>query len=63
MTRVYRRHLQELLICGKGARGWWARHGLDWADFQANGIDSAVLGAIDDQRARDVVALAESEDG
>lgn len=30
---------------------WFRRHGLDWEDFKANGIDLDRLHALNDQRA------------
>lgn len=40
-------------FCGRGARRWFARHGLDWTDFLRNGISSDVL-----ERTGDAMALA-----
>jgi len=35
-------------FCRSGCRQWFAAHGLDWADFKINGIDSKKLEAIGD---------------
>lgn len=34
--------------CSRGARAWFAAHGLDWAAFVRNGIDADVLRATRD---------------
>lgn len=63
-VRVELRHLRlckPRAICHGGARKWWARQGLDWADFVANGIDSSVLTATRDGLALRVVKTAEME--
>lgn len=42
-------------ICGKGARPFFLRHGLDWSDFVTNGISAQVLWDTGDGYARRVV--------
>lgn len=42
--------------CNRGARPFFERHGLDWADFVANGIDEDLLRATEDAMA---IALVE----
>lgn len=55
--------------CGRGARVWFARHGLDWGDFVRDGLPASVLEATGDALAQRVVdharALAEppAQDG
>ncbi len=53
-------HLRSVGYCNRGARAFCDRHGIDWSDFKANGIDAAELLAIDDQMVRNVVEYAES---
>jgi len=35
-------------FCRDGMRRWFDAHGLDWADFKANGIEAERLEAIGD---------------
>ncbi len=42
-------------FCTRGAKAWFERHGLDFRDFLANGVDAEVLLAVGDARARQVV--------
>lgn len=61
MVTVLHRHIRQLGYCNKGARVFFERHGLNWADFMANGISADVLGQIDDDMARCAIAQAERE--
>ena len=45
--------------CSRGMREFAKQQGLDWEDFLANGIDSAILGRIDDEMVRRVIEGAE----
>lgn len=45
--------------CNRGGRDFFASHGLDWADFVRNGIDSDVLRALNDAMADKVIEQAE----
>lgn len=45
-------------MCITGAQAWFEANGLDWYDFKHNGIDSAILLAIDDVMAHRVVECA-----
>lgn len=45
--------------CSRGMREFAQVHNLDWEDFLQNGIDSEVLGAIDDAMVKKVIAEAE----
>lgn len=49
---VLHRHIRELGYCNRGARAFFARHGLDWSAFLANGISAERL-----QRTGDAMAL------
>lgn len=51
MIIVTRTHLDEMRYCARGARRWWARHGLDWSDFIKHGIDAEILAATGDAMA------------
>lgn len=65
MTRVYRRHLFHTAprqqYCSRGAREFFARHGLDWSAFIRDGIDSDRLVETGDAMAMRAVQHAEEE--
>lgn len=48
---VVRTDLDELGYCARGSRRWFARMGLDWADFVMHGIDAEILLATGDAMA------------
>lgn len=49
--------------CVKGAREWFARHGLDFRDFVRNGIDEETFLASGDAMAREIVERKRARDG
>ena len=59
MTIVLHRHCRELGYCNRGLRAWFAREGLDWADFLKHGIAADILRQKDNAMADRAVALAE----
>jgi hypothetical protein len=61
MTIVLHRHCRELGYCNRGLREWFAREGLDWADFLKHGIAAERLRACDNAMAERAIALAERE--
>lgn len=60
---VSMRHVRAAKICAKGARGWWALQGWDYADFLVNGIAAEKLEATGDALALKVVACMRAEHG
>lgn len=60
MTQIVVTHadLRAAGYCNRGARAWFAAHGLDWARFLAQGIDAEVLAATGDAMALAVVEIA-----
>ncbi len=58
---VRMKHIRQASLCSDGARGFWARHGLDWTDFLRNGIDAEKLLATGDAQAAKVVEVARGE--
>lgn len=60
---VYHRHIAALRYCNRGARAFFARHGLDWAAFLASGIPAHELEATGDAMALKVVDRAREEAG
>ena len=50
-TQVTMAHIRAAGLCARGARAWFAQHGLDWADFIAHGIPAERLGATGDHYA------------
>lgn len=61
MTTVLHRHCRALGYCNRGLRAWFAREGLDWADFLKNGIPADTLRKFDNAMADRAIALAEWE--
>jgi len=55
--------MRELRYCNRGARGFFARHGLDWRAFLAGGIDADRLLATGDAMALKVIEHAKKESG
>ncbi len=51
--------MRELGYCNRGAREFFARHGLSWADFLAQGVEADKLRATGDAMAMHVVEHAE----
>lgn len=52
---VEMKHIRECGMCSGGAREFFNRHGLDWADFLKNGIEREKLVATKDAMAIQVV--------
>ena len=50
--------MRSLDYCNRGARQWFARHGLDWARFIAEGVPAADLLETGDSMAHEVVKAA-----
>lgn len=64
MTDMVRHvHMRELGYCNRGARDFFGRHGLSWADFLANGIEASRLVATGDGMALKVVEHAKKTEG
>ncbi|MCE8512311.1 hypothetical protein KBY22_06375 [Ruegeria pomeroyi] len=59
MTHVIIRDLRAARLCLQGARGWFARHGLDWQAFLREGCPAEVLAATGDALAMRAIAEAE----
>ena len=62
MTRVYAKDIRTAKLCFAGARPWFRRHGLDWQDFLANGIDAERLAATGDALVLRVIAIAQARE-
>lgn len=60
MLIVIHSDMRALGYCNRGARSWFARHQLDWADFINKGIDAEQLLATGDAMAEAVVAVAQN---
>jgi hypothetical protein len=60
MLIVIHADMRALGYCNRGARSWFARHQLDWADFIHQGIEAEQLLATGDAMAEAVVAVAQS---
>jgi hypothetical protein len=63
--RVHRRHLYQdnprQQYCSRGARAFFARHGMDWPAFLRNGIDVEAFLATGDAMAARAVDHAREE--
>lgn len=60
MTRVTIQDLRDARYCLAGVRPWFRRHGFEWQDFLANGIDADRLRATDDALVIPVIQVAET---
>lgn len=62
---VRRHHMDEMQppYCANGTRRWFARMGLDWADFLRNGIEDSVLEATGDAMALKLLEHVRNQNG
>jgi hypothetical protein len=51
-------HVRAAGLCVHGTRTWFARHGLDFRDFLANGMPASALLATGDAMVQRVVEIA-----
>lgn len=63
MILVWPADLGSLGYCHRGARQWFARHGLDWADFVQNGLAVEAFEAIDDAMAAKLAEFVRKDRG
>lgn len=61
--KVEMRDLRAAKICGRGARKFFERHGLDWRKFVKDGIDADELVGTGDAMALHVVEVANARRG
>lgn len=52
------RDVRAAKACAKGAREFFKRHNLDWAEFLRSGIDAATLEKTGDAMALHVIEVA-----
>ncbi|MBS0463506.1 MAG: hypothetical protein JSS03_00805 [Proteobacteria bacterium] len=52
------RHVRQARLCARGARAWFAAHGLDWSAFVRHGLPIERVEAIDDAFAQAVAVAA-----
>lgn len=55
---VTMRHVRAAKMCARGARGWFARHGLDYGRFLREGLPADQLLATGCALAKRVVEVA-----
>lgn len=60
---VYMRHVREAKLCARGAREWFAHHGLPYGAFLSDGLPVEMIEATGDQMALDVARVARAEHG
>ena len=63
MTRVTIQDLRAARYCLAGVRPWFRRHGLDWQDFLARGVEADRLRATGDALVEPVIRIAEMREG
>lgn len=51
-------HVRACGFCSRGTRQWFARHGLDWSEFVAQGLPASVFEATGDGLGLKVVQKA-----
>ena len=60
--RVTIRDLRDARYCLAGVRPWFRRHGLNWQDFLARGIEADRLRATGDALVEPVIRIAETRE-
>jgi len=58
---VTMRHVRQARMCSRGARAFFARHGLDYSRFLREGLPAEDIRATGDAMAITVAELAERE--
>jgi hypothetical protein len=58
---VTMQHVRTAGICSRGAREWFASHGLSWQDFVDHGLTATQLRATGDALAEHAIVHAEAE--
>lgn len=60
--RVTIQDLRAARYCLAGVRPWFRRHGLDWQDFLARGVEADRLRATGDALVEPVIRIAETRE-
>jgi hypothetical protein len=60
-VRFTMRHIRQCKMCSRGARDFFAKHGLDWSEFLREGLPVSALEQTGDAMALQVVAAARAE--
>ncbi len=60
---IEHKHLRLLRYCNKGAREFFLRHGLDWAEFMSSGLPEEQILATGDAMATRLVEFAHEYEG
>lgn len=55
-------HVRKAMLCARGARQWFTRHGLDYSHFLNHGYPASVIESKNDALGRRVAAIARSEE-
>lgn len=63
MTTVTHQDIRVLGYCNRGARAFFAAHGLNWSSFMEQGVDGAVLLETGDEMAVAAVQEAARREG
>jgi hypothetical protein len=62
VTRVTIQDLRDTRYCRAGVRPWFRRHGLNWQDFLAHGIEADRLRATGDALVEPVIKAAKTRE-
>lgn len=54
-------HVKKANMCTRGARAWFAHHGLDYQEFLFNGMPASVIEATGDAMGVQVARIARGE--
>jgi hypothetical protein len=60
-VRFTMRHIRQCKMCSRGARDFFAKHGLDWSEFLRSGLPVEALEQTGDAMALQVAATARAE--
>lgn len=59
--RATMKHIRQCRMCSRGARAFFARHGLDWGEFLRAGLPVEAFEQTGDAMAMQVAAAARAE--
>ena len=62
MTRVRVEDLRTVRFCHAGARGWFARQGIEWQEFLQEGVSAERLRATGDEVVEVAIRAAEARE-
>ena len=51
-------HMRQAKYCNRGARLWFAAHGMSFSDFRKNGVDADIVRKLGDPMGLRLVEIA-----